>query len=74
MYDVVLNLNENYVPYAAVLIASIIQNTKEDSKLENKAYHFHLLMDSISQENRDNLENLALELSKFILAHLAFIF
>lgn len=64
MYDVVLNLNENYVPYAAVLIASIIQNTKEDSKLENKAYHFHLLMDSISQENRDNLENLALELSK----------
>lgn len=64
MYDVVLNLNENYVPYAAVLIASIIQNTNQDSKLENKAYHFHLLMDSISQENRDNLENLALELSK----------
>lgn len=28
MYNVVLNLNENYVPYAAVLITSIIQNTQ----------------------------------------------
>lgn len=61
MYNVVLNLNENYVPYAAVLITSIIQNTQSSG---GGGYNFHLLMDSISQENTKNLENLISELSK----------
>ena len=33
MYPIVFNLNESYVPYASVLMTSIIQNTNKDSNV-----------------------------------------
>lgn len=65
MYPIVFNLNESYVPYASVLMTSIIQNTNKDSNVAGGgAYNFHLLMDFVSQETKEKLQNLILELSK----------
>lgn len=66
MYPIVFNLNESYVPYASVLMTSIIQNTNKDSNVSGGggAYNFHLLMDFVSQETKEKLQNLILELSK----------
>lgn len=66
MYPIVFNLNESYVPYASVLMTSIIQNTNKDSNVSGGGgvYNFHLLMDFVSQETKEKLQNLILELSK----------
>lgn len=62
MYAIAFNANEKYIPYFAVLLTSIIHNTKQDFNKE--PYSFHLLVDKISQQTREKLENLILELSK----------
>ncbi len=46
MYPIVFNLNESYVPYASVLMTSIIQNTNKDSNVAGGGgpNNFHPLM------------------------------
>ncbi|CAM2942753.1 glycosyltransferase family 8 protein [Helicobacter burdigaliensis] len=62
MYALAFNANEKYLPYLAVLLTSIIHNTKQDSN--KMPYSFYLLIDKISKESEEKLENLILELSK----------
>ena len=62
MYPIVFNLNESYVPYASVLMTSIIQNTNKDSNVSGGggAYNFHIFMDFVSQKTKLKIKNLIL--------------
>lgn len=61
MYHIVLNSDENYIKYSAVLILSIIKNTnksfinnKEIFNHQEEYYHFHILSADISTKSELN--------------------
>ncbi|ELM1319591.1 glycosyltransferase family 8 protein [Campylobacter coli] len=71
MYHIVLNSDENYIKYSAVLILSIIKNTnksfinnKEIFNHQEEYYHFHILSADISTKSELKLGNLEKEINK----------
>lgn len=53
--------DDNYVPFLAVSIKSLLDNASKDY-----FYNIHILTDGINEENRKNLEDLMVENSKII--------
>ncbi|MDA3969435.1 glycosyltransferase family 8 protein [Helicobacter ibis] len=60
MYHIVLNSDESYMKYAAVLISSIAKNSPHDN-----GYMIHILTNEISKEISDKMELLTNSLSKY---------
>ncbi|MBZ7929191.1 glycosyltransferase family 8 protein, partial [Campylobacter molothri] len=50
-YNIVISCDNNYVKYAAVVIASIIKNTKTNSQFKKYPYRFYILSNDISEDN-----------------------
>ncbi|EAI4303766.1 glycosyltransferase family 8 protein [Campylobacter jejuni] len=56
MYNIVLAADNNYIKYVAVVLSSIIKNTKENEKFASEKYIFHILTDGISFTNHQKLK------------------
>ncbi|WP_079754665.1 glycosyltransferase family 8 protein [Campylobacter coli] len=63
MYHIVFNSNNAYIKYAAVLMTNIIKTTKIESNFKKERYHFHILIDFISEESKSRLFSLEKELN-----------
>ncbi|EOH4319274.1 glycosyltransferase family 8 protein [Campylobacter jejuni] len=62
-YNIVISCDNNYVKYVAVVIASIIKNTKINSQLKEYPYKFYILSNDISKNNILKLKKLIQHLS-----------
>ncbi|VEJ47480.1 glycosyl transferase family protein [Campylobacter jejuni subsp. doylei] len=70
MFHIVLNANENYIKYAAVLMTSIIQKTDLNKSMSefcnfdtDEGYVFHILSDHISESMKVRISNLEKQLN-----------
>ncbi|EJJ1716345.1 glycosyltransferase family 8 protein [Campylobacter jejuni] len=70
MFHIVLNANENYIKYAAVLMTSIIQKTDLNKSMSefcnfdtDEGYVFHILSDFISESMKVRISNLEKQLN-----------
>lgn len=74
MYHIGFNGDEKYIPYICVVINSIVQNTQKEKSYKNdvkhifqqqsdwehskEAYHFHILIDKLSETTKEKIKNL----------------
>lgn len=70
MFHIVLNANENYIKYAAVLMTSIIQKTDLNKSMSefcnfdtDEGYVFHILSDYVSESMKIRISNLEKQLN-----------
>ncbi|AXP08377.1 glycosyltransferase family 8 protein [Campylobacter hepaticus] len=64
MYHIVFSADENYIKYTAVLITSIVLNTKQNSNCKDEKYFFHILSNLVSNSTQKKLLKLQNNLNK----------
>ena len=65
MNHIVLTATDNFIAYAAVLMTSIVDHI-DSSLSDGDGFTFHIITEQVSENNKKNLQLLALELSKKI--------